>query len=40
MNGLNWTALPIVCDILGVVDVELYVQQLVTLRDRGKKGNP
>lgn len=33
MRGLDWQALPIVCEILGVVDVETLVTQLVALRD-------
>ena len=33
MGGLDWTALPIVVDLLGVEDVETLVVQLTTLRD-------
>lgn len=33
MGGLDWAALPIVCDILGVRDVEALIYQLAALRD-------
>jgi len=33
MSGLDWSALPIVCDLLGVSDPEHLVQQLILLRD-------
>jgi hypothetical protein len=33
MGGLDWTALPIICEILGVEDVEMLVEQLIIIRD-------
>jgi hypothetical protein len=33
MGGLDWTALPLVAEMLGVKDVESLVHQLVTVRD-------
>lgn len=33
MGGLDWTALPIVCDVLGVQDIETLIVQLVAIRD-------
>lgn len=34
MRGLDWSALPTVCEMLGIVDVERLVVQLVAIRDR------
>jgi hypothetical protein len=36
MGGLNWTALPIVVELLGVDDVELLIEQLVIIRGKQK----
>ena len=33
MAGLDWNALPVVCEVLGVEDVERLVQQLLILRN-------
>lgn len=33
MGGLDWTALPIVAELLGVEDIDLLVAQLVAIRD-------
>ena len=33
MAGLDWHALPVVCEVLGVEDVERLVQQLLILRN-------
>ena len=33
MGGLEWSALPIVCDLLGVTDPELLITHLVAIRD-------
>lgn len=33
MGGLDWAALPIVVDLLGVSDPELLITHLVALRD-------
>jgi hypothetical protein len=32
MGGLDWVALPVVVEMLGVEDVEVFVQQLVAIR--------
>lgn len=36
MGGIDWAALPIVCELLGVDDPEQLIYQLVTLRDHGR----
>jgi hypothetical protein len=36
MGGLNWTALPVVVELLGVDDVELLIEQLVIIRSKQK----
>lgn len=33
MRGLDWAALPLVVEMLGVDDVENFVARLVALRD-------
>lgn len=33
MGGIDWAALPIVCEMLGVSDVETLITQLVAIRD-------
>lgn len=33
MGGLDWSALPVVAEMLGIVDVALLVEQLVLLRE-------
>lgn len=33
MGGLDWSALPVVAEMLGVTDVDLLVRQLVTIRE-------
>lgn len=38
MGGIAWEALPIVIELLGVVDVEKFVEQLVTIRDHQNRG--
>lgn len=34
MGGLDWSALPIVVEVLGVGDPEMLITQLVILRDQ------
>lgn len=36
MRGLDWQALPTVCEMLGVDDVEPFVMQLIAIRDNEK----
>jgi hypothetical protein len=36
MGGLNWSALPIVVELIGVDDVELLIEQLVIIRNKQK----
>jgi hypothetical protein len=38
MGGIDWAAFPILCEIYGVVDVELIISQLVTIREYKKHG--
>jgi hypothetical protein len=33
MNGIDWNALPIVSEYLGVEDIDGLISQLVTIRD-------
>ena len=32
MGGLDWTALPVVVEMFGIMDVETFVIQLVSIR--------
>jgi len=34
MGGLDWSALPIVVEVLGVGDAEMLITQLVIIRDQ------
>ena len=37
MGGeINWSALEIICELLGIVDVERLIVQLIAIRDRDK----
>jgi hypothetical protein len=36
MGGLNWSALPIVAEMIGVEDIELLIEQLVIIRNKQK----
>lgn len=38
MGGLEWAALPVVAEMLGVADVDRLVRQLVVIRDKQKAG--
>jgi hypothetical protein len=33
-GGMEWSAIPIVADVLGIRDVERLIHQLVAIRDR------
>ena len=33
MGGLDWQALPVVAEMLGVCDIEALIADLVTIRD-------
>jgi hypothetical protein len=33
MGGIDWAALPIVAEMLGITDVEPFVMRLVAIRD-------
>lgn len=37
MGGLVWEALPTVCEIYGITDIERFVYQLATIRDSKPK---
>ena len=40
MGGIDWSALPIVIDLLGVSDPEALITQLVAIRDhQNAQGN-
>ncbi len=39
MGGLDWQALPIVAEMIGVTDIETLVVQLVAIRD-WQRDNP
>ncbi len=36
MGGLDWTALPIVAELLGIEDIDTLIAQLVALRDHNR----
>lgn len=36
-GGIDWAALPIICELLGVSDPEMLVAQLVMIRDAQTK---
>lgn len=38
MKGIDWNALPIVCEIIGVDDPELMIAQLISIRDSQETG--
>ena len=34
MNGeINYTALPVLCEMVGIKDVDLLIKQLIAIRD-------
>lgn len=37
MGGIDWAALPIVVEMLGIEDVDRLVRQLVTIREHRKQ---
>lgn len=37
MGGIEWDALPIIIELLGIEDVETLVRQLVAIRDDQRK---
>lgn len=37
MGGIDWAALPVVAEMLGVADVDQLVRQLVTIREFHKR---
>lgn len=39
MGGLDWPALPMVCDLLGIADPEPLVFQLIKIRDHHRTGD-
>jgi hypothetical protein len=32
-GAIDWTGLPVVCEILGIEDIELLIKQLILIRD-------
>ena len=38
MGGIDWAALPLVCEMFGVDDPEKLVRQLCAIRDHKAKG--
>lgn len=37
MGGeIQWSALDLICELLGIIDVERLIVQLVTIRDKQK----
>lgn len=37
MEGLDWAALPVVAEMLGIDDVEVLITQLVAIRDNKRQ---
>ena len=33
MGGIDWAALPVIAEMLGIDDIETFVLQLVAIRD-------
>lgn len=33
MGGLDWAALPVITELLGITDIELYIEQLLAIRE-------
>jgi hypothetical protein len=33
MQGIDWQALPVIVEMLGIEDVDLYIRQLLTIRN-------
>lgn len=40
MDGLVWTALPIIIEMLGIDDIEVFIVQLAALRDWKRSASP
>ena len=40
MGGIDWAALPVVAEMLGITDIEPFVVSLVALRDWGRENQP
>lgn len=38
MGGLDWAALPVIAEMLGVTDVERLINQLLTIREFKSRG--
>lgn len=36
MGGLDFTALPVISEMLGITDIDLFIIQLVAIRDHMK----
>lgn len=34
MRGIDWAALPVVCELLGITDIETLIEQLIIIRDK------
>lgn len=37
MNGLDWAALPLMVERFGVRDVEIFIEQLVAIRNHEER---
>ena len=37
MGGLDWSALPVVCEMFGVREPDVLITQLVAIRDAQRK---
>lgn len=33
MGGIEWEAMPVIVDVLGITDVDLLIKHLTTIRD-------
>lgn len=38
MDGIDWTALPVVAEMLGLTDIEALIVQLTAIRDHQQRG--
>lgn len=40
MAGIEWAAIPLVVELLGIDDIQAFVEQLITIRNWKVRNNP
>lgn len=38
MGGIDWEAMPVVVELLGIDDIELLIEQLIQIREFKRRG--